>query len=414
MGTDFKNMYRQLQLEEFPQELEISFGSGANLQRLCYSKVTWNLDEGQAGLRYGENPDQKAALYQLVSGRVQLGQDVLFAGNFVLASNPQLLQSGKHPSKINITDADAALGILRWFDEPCCVIIKHNNPCGVALGNSPEESFLRAYDADRTAAFGGCVGLNRNMDKATAEAILSHYVEVVLAPDYEEGVLDLFKKKPNIRVLKIPGMVNLSQNATQRVLEWKSLIDGGLIVQWSFVPNARRPDQFYIAEAEHQGRVYRCQRQPTDAEWKDIIFGWLVESGVTSNSVIYVHNGATVGIGTGEQDRVGVAEIARDKAYRKTKERLAWNLFNKTLAQLTPDEEHAVEAETQAIKGGLLGSVMVSDGFFPFRDGIDVGLREGVTAVVQPGGSLRDFESIQACNEFGAAMVFTGQRSFRH
>jgi len=145
-----------------------------------------------------------------------------------------------------------------------------------------------------------------------------------------------------------------------------------------------------------------------------MIFGWLVESGVTSNSVIYVKERATVAIGTGEQDRVGVAEIARDKAYRKLAERIAQDEFGRTLQELLAEEKHAVEDNVASRKGGLSGSTMVSDGFFPFRDGVDVGLKAGVSAVIQPGGSLRDFESIQACNEHGATMVFTGQRSFRH
>lgn len=414
MAKDLKAMYRQLQLEHFPEDLEIAFGHGSERQTLVYRKVSWDLEEGRAGLRYGENPDQKAALYRLAAGRVRFGEDELEAGEVVLTSQPELLQSGKHPSKINITDADAALGILRWFERPACVIVKHNNPCGVALGASPVNAFQRAYDADRIAAFGGCVGLNRAVDRPTAETILQGYVEVVVAPDYEEGVLDLFRKKPNIRVLRIAGLAEPSRWAQRRVLEWKSLVDGGLVVQWSFLPAARRPEQFLPAEAEHQGRLYRCERQPTPAEWEDIVFGWLVESGVTSNSVLYVKDQVTVGIGTGEQDRVGVAEIARDKAYRNTRERLAWQAHGKPYVALDPDRRAAVDEQTRQSNGGLRGGVMVSDGFFPFRDGVDVGLREGIAAVVQPGGSLRDFESIEACNEYGAAMVFTGQRSFRH
>lgn len=414
MAKDLKAMYRQIQVDNFPEDLEIRFGTGEQVQTLVYRKTTWDLEEGRAGLRYGENPDQQAALYQPVSGSLRFGDDTLTVGQWILASQPELLQSGKHPSKINITDADAALGILRWFEEPACVIVKHNNPCGVALGKDIEEAYRRAYDADRIAAFGGCVGLNKPLTLPAAESLILSYVEVVLAPDYEPGVLGLLKKKPNIRVLRIPGIVDLARNATRRVLEWKSLIDGGLIVQWSYLPEGRSPDRFFPAECEYQGKLWRCQRQPTDREWKDIVFGWLVESGVTSNSVLYVKDQVTVGIGTGEQDRVGVAEIARDKAYRKTRERLAWYRFSSSWNDLTQEQRGQVEEDVQAIRGGLRDSVMVSDGFFPFRDGIDIGLKEGVSAVVQPGGSIRDFESIEACNEFGAAMVFTGQRSFRH
>ncbi len=156
-------------------------------------------------------------------------------------------------------------------------------------------------------------------------------------------------------------------------------------------------------------------RSPSEAEAKDLLFGWLVESGITSNSVIYVKDGVTVGIGTGEQDRVGVAEIARDKAYRKLADRICWQRHGNPYSGLGEGEEKkAIDGEVKEQRGGLDGACMVSDAFFPFRDGVDVGIREGITAVVQPGGSERDFEVIEACNEADVAMVFTGQRSFRH
>ncbi len=415
MAKNFSSIYREIQDEDFPQDMEIHMGKGENQQILRYKKTTWKLEEGEKGLRYGENPDQGAALYHLVDGGFSAGGTNHFPPNSFLSSQPELLQSGKHPSKINITDTDAALGILRWFDDPACAIIKHNNPCGVALAGSIGEAFSRAYHADRVAAFGGCVGLNRILEKETAEKILDGYVEVVLAPDFEEGVMGLFAKKPNVRVLRIPNIEYLRKWADKKVLEWKTLADGGLIAQWSFVPQARKPEDFYPAETVYKGQTYTCDRQPNESEWKDIIFGWLVESGVTSNSVIYVKDQVTVGIGTGEQDRVGVAEIARDKAYRKLQDRLSWEAFSLNFSQLTDqDKKREIEKSVKAMNGGLKGAVMVSDAFFPFRDGIDIGLNEGVSAVVQPGGSLRDFESIQACNEKKSTMVFTGQRSFRH
>jgi phosphoribosylaminoimidazolecarboxamide formyltransferase/IMP cyclohydrolase len=198
-------------------------------------------------------------------------------------------------------------------------------------------------------------------------------------------------------------------------VDFKSLMDGGLIAQWSFIPAARSRDELQPAQATHKGQEYRINRLPTDQEYADLIFGWLVEAGVTSNSVIYVKDGCTVGIGTGEQDRVGVAEIARDKAYRKLADRLCWERHHIAYNNLTDRQaKAAIDEEVAARKGGLIGSCMVSDAFFPFRDGVDVGLREGVSAVIQPGGSERDFESIEACNEANVAMVFTGQRSFRH
>ncbi|NNM67645.1 MAG: IMP cyclohydrolase, partial [Spirochaetales bacterium] len=306
--------------------------------------------------------------------------------------------------------------ILRYLHEqPCVVIVKHNNPCGVAQGTTLLEAYSKAYWADRVAAFGGCVVVNREMDKETALQILESYVEVVVAPSYAPDVLSLFKTKPNIRVLEIREIERLSKFAGERVLDLKALVDGGVVTQWSFVPAARTPQDFFKAEAVYKGKTYEVQRLPTEQEWKDICFGWLVEAGVTSNSVLYVKNGATVGIGTGEQDRVGVAEIARDKAYRKLADLLSWQRWKIAYNALEDQEKKAeIDAEVKEKKGGLPGCVMVSDAFFPFRDGVDVGLREGITAVVQPGGSLRDFETIEACNEAKAAMVYTGQRSFRH
>ncbi len=412
------SMYREINEDHFPQRMEISFSDadGGGLQRLVYEKKDWVVDGERRGLRYGENPDQEAALYKLVGGNLALGDVATLQPGRYLASEVELLQSGKHPGKINITDADAALNILRYLDgDPTTVIVKHNNPCGVARGTGLADSYTKAWLADRIAAFGGVIAVNREVDRETAELIAESYTEVVVAPDYAEGVMDLFAAKKNLRVMRIRNMKRLSDFAGERVLDAKALIDGGIVMQWSFVPQARTPEDLVPAYASHKGVEYRIKRNPTPKEYDDLVFGWLVESGVTSNSVLYVRDGVTVGIGTGEQDRVGVAEIARDKAYRKMMDRLAW-LRHRTPWHLLSDADmrSEIEREVAAAHGGLKGSVMVSDAFFPFRDGIDVGIGEGVTAVVQPGGSLRDFEVIEACNEAGVAMVFTGQRSFRH
>ena len=416
MAKNFSSMYKEIQKDSFPKGMEISFFDEENRQTLRYERVEWDIDGEKKGLRYGENPDQEAGLYKLVNGNLVLGEVECLQGGHPLASEPVLLQSGKHPSKINLTDADAALNILRYFqDKDATVIIKHNNPCGVALGESQLESFVKAYMADRVAAFGGCVAVNRTLDLETTRLILDSYFEVVVAPDFAPGVMDLLKTKPNIRVMLIKNMTKLQTYIGKRTLDFKSLMDGGVVVQWSFVPKGLTPADYLPAETTHKGITYKVDRQPTKEEMDDIIFGWLVESGVTSNSVIYVKNGATVGIGTGEQDRVGVAEIARDKAYRKLEDRLCWERY-KTAFNTMEDEKirQQIQDEVKEKKGGIPGSIMVSDAFFPFRDGIDVGLKEGVSAVVQPGGSIRDWEVIQACNEAKAAMVFTGQRSFRH
>ncbi len=235
------------------------------------------------------------------------------------------------------------------------------------------------------------------------------------APEFAPGVLDVFSRWKNLRVMRVANIGRLGSFVGAQYVDFKSLIDGGVIVQSAFVPKTLSVQDFLPAQAAHKGKEYRVVRSPTGAELQDLLFGWLVETGITSNSVIYVKDGVTVGIGTGEQDRVGVAEIARDKAYRKLADRLSWETFQTPYASLSKPEARAeIDREVARQKGGLAGSCMVSDGFFPFRDGVDVGIREGITAIAQPGGSDRDFESIEACNEAGVAMVYTGQRCFKH
>jgi phosphoribosylaminoimidazolecarboxamide formyltransferase/IMP cyclohydrolase len=396
--------------------MEISFIAADNRQTLFYEKVVWVVDDVQKGLRYGENPGQEAALYKLVNGNLVLGETETIQPGQFLASDIELLQSGKHPGKTNLTDADNSLNILRYFtDKPSVVIVKHNNPCGVARADTLVDAYLKANMADRVAAFGGCIAVNQSVDMDTAEAITQQYAEVVVAPDFEQGVMDVFARKPNLRVIKIGNIERLQSFVGKRCVEFKSLIDGGIIAQWSFVPTTRSKQNLRLAECEYKGQQYKINREPTDKEYDDLLFGWLVESGITSNSVIYVKDEITVGIGTGEQDRVGVAEIARDKAYRKLADRYCFETHGIPYNELTDaDKQSAIDAQVASEKGGLIGAAMVSDAFFPFRDGVDVGLREGITAVIQPGGSGNDYQSIEACNEAEATMVYTGQRSFKH
>ena len=356
-------------------------------------------------------------MYKLVNGNLVLGDVTALAPGHYLASDPELLQSGKHPGKTNLTDADNALNILRYLDDtPCAAIVKHNNPCGVAKAATLTEAYVRANKADRLAAFGGCIALNREVDLETAKLVAENYAEVVVAPEFAPGVMDIFATKKNLRVMRINNMARLTSFVAKRVVDFKSLIDGGLVAQWSFVPEARKASQLMPAECTMKdGSVKRTKRLPTAQEYEDLIFGWLVEAGVTSNSVLYIKDGCTVGVGTGEQDRVGVAEIARDKAYRKLADWLAWERHHTPYNELKDaSQRRTIDEEVAAQKGGLIGSCMVSDAFFPFRDGVEVGLREGVSAVVQPGGSMRDWDVIECCNAANVAMVFTGQRSFRH
>lgn len=416
MAEDLKKMYKTVMDDHFPPRMEISFVDGDTRQTLFYEKVDWVIEGVRKGLRYGENPGQEAALYRLANGNLVLAETRTIAPGKYLASDIELLQSGKHPGKTNLTDADNALNILRYFTEtPCAIIVKHNNPCGAAVSETLADAYEKAYMADRVAAFGGCIAVNRALDKETAEAVANQYAEVIVAPEYEEGVTEILARRKNLRVIKIGNIERLQTFVGERVVEFKSLIDGGIIAQWSFVPEARSEADFKLAECEYKGKTYRVNRPPTKQELADIRFGWLLESGVTSNSVLYVKNGVSVGIGTGEQDRVGVAEIARDKAYRKLADRYCFEQYGVPYNELSdPGKKAEIDARVKAEKGGLVGATMVSDAFFPFRDGVDVGLREGVTAVVHPGGSLNDYQSIEACNEYNATMVLTGQRSFKH
>jgi len=413
---DFKSAYKTIMDDHFPPALEISFVDGKQRQTLLYEKESWLIDGVNKGLRYGENPGQEAALYKLTNGNLALGEVKSIMPGRYLASDVELLQSGKHPGKTNITDVDNALNIMRYLmDTPCAIIVKHNNPCGAAKAATLAEAYERANIADRVAAFGGAIVLNREIDRATAELILQQYAEVVAAPGFAAGVLDMFAAKKNLRVMRIANMSRLKEYAATRFVDFKALVDGGIVAQWSFLPETRSREKLLPAQTLYKGKEYMINRLPTEREYDDLLFGWLVECGVTSNSVIFVKDGVTVGIGTGEQDRVGVAEIARDKAYRKLADRFAWERHKIPYNNLKDDAiRKEIDQEVARKKGGLIGSCMVSDAFFPFRDGVEVGIKEGITAVIQPGGSERDFESIEACNEANVAMVFTGQRCFKH
>ena len=421
--SDLRQDYFKIIEDDFPEDMTITLGNCT----LGYKKRTWAMGETRQGLRYGENPNQKAALFELVSGNLELaGARYIDPGNGLISAvtEEDFLQFGKHPGKINLTDVDAALIILRELPEkPCAVIVKHNNPCGVAQAGTITEAYLKADMADRIAAFGGAAVFNRPVDKDLAQALTERYLEVVAAPEFEAGALDILKRAKNLRIIRLARLAELSRYRDFRFLDFKSLTDGGLIVQQSALNTIRSGADLLPARAEKDGRVYQVERQPGPKEIQDMIFGWAVEQGVTSNSVIFVKDGVTVGIGTGEQDRVGVAEIAVFKAYTKYADALCFQEFGipykqleeevDTLKRPVEDKEKIFDA-CQENKGGLVGSTMVSDAFFPFRDGVEVGLKQGAKAVIQPGGSLRDYEVIQAVNEYKATMAFTGQRSFRH
>jgi phosphoribosylaminoimidazolecarboxamide formyltransferase/IMP cyclohydrolase len=308
--AELKQIYKRIMDDHFPEEMTITFGD----QRLVYRKRTWRIPDERTGelidkgLRYGENPDQEAALYQLVNGNLTLGECTFIAPGRGLVSDlteADLLQFGKHPGKINLTDIDNALNILKFLTEkPGAVIMKHNNPCGAAYGSTIAEAYEMANMADRIAAFGGCAAFNRTLDKTTAEMISQNYLEVVVAPEFGEGTIDILKKRRNLRIVRVKRIDRLREFQGMAFVDFKSLIDGGIIVQPSPLNRIRTPRDFLPAVATYQGKEYRVERPPTPQEEEDMLFGWSVEQGITSNSVIYVKNGVTVGIGTGEQDRV--------------------------------------------------------------------------------------------------------------
>ena len=416
-------MYLRLLKDDFPADLCIEVGG----QRLVYKKRQWMLDDELKGLRYGENPDQPAALYELVQGDPVLGGVSWRGANEGIISavnEAQMIQAGKHPGKINLTDVDSGINILQsLIDRPAAIILKHNNPCGAAWSDQGiGQALEKAFWCDRIAAFGGAVVVNGILDKYAAEIIDSAYFEVVAAPEFEDGVVELLKKRKNMRIFKLPKLADLAGLASRPFLEIKTLVDGGLIIQQSFLNRIRSVDDFLEATAEKDGKIHTA-RKPSQAEAEDMIFAWAVESGVMSNSIIFARDGATVAIGAGEQDRVGCVELAVYKSYTKCSDRLSFKACGLSLYELrlkaSRDADAAdtladIEKRTQEAKGGLVGSVMVSDGFFPFRDGVDVAMGHKISAIAQPGGSLRDWEVIDAVNENNTAMVFTAQRAFKH
>ena len=309
----------------------------------------------RAELRYGENPHQSAALY--VEARPPAGT----------VATARML-AGKELSYNNLADADAALECVKAFHKtPACVIVKHANPCGVALGASALEAYDRAYATDPVSAFGGIIAFNQPLDAATVAAILERqFVEVVIAPEVDEATRTLFVKKPNVRVLAC-GRWNEQSETTLDVKR----IAGGLLVQ-----DADR-DTLMMSDLKVVSK-----RVPDADELHDLLFAWHVAMFVKSNAIVYARDGRTIGIGAGQMSRIVSARIAAMKA---------------------------AEAKLE-----VPGSVMASDAFFPFRDGIDTAADAGIRAVIQPGGSMRDAEVIAAADEHGMAMVFTGVRHFRH
>ena len=424
--SDLKAMYSTVRKDAFPETMTIILGE----EKLVYEKRVWTLDQEEKGLRYGENPDQPAALYALKQGSLACGGLTWRGpGNGIVSAltEAQMIQAGKHPGKTNLTDVDNGANILQYLAErPAAVILKHNNPCGAAWADDGVAVALeRAFWCDRIAAFGGAVVVNRPFSREAAEMVAANYFEVVAAPAFEEGAVEILKRRKNLRIMELPGLGRLDELTRSAFLDIKSLADGGVIVQKSFVNRILTDADFLPATASTKEGLEVAARAPGKAELADLRFAWAVEAGVTSNSVIFVRDGATLAIGTGEQDRVGCVELAVHKAYTKYADTLAFKELGLSLYELKQkaasdaalnDKLTDIGLRTREARGGLLGSRLVSDGFFPFRDGVDAAVAQGVSAIAQPGGSLRDAEVIMACNEARpqVAKVFTGQRSFKH
>jgi len=307
--------------------------------------------ERRQAMRYGENPHQAAALY-VPAGRPAAG----------LAGAKQL--QGKELSYNNLVDLDAAWALAREFSRPAVAIIKHNNPCGAAEHESLREAYVQALACDPVSAFGGVLALNRPLDAATAEELGKLFVECIVAPGFEPAALKVFASKKNLRLLELP------RDAAPEELELKR-ISGGVLVQ--------EPDRHELAESDLK---VATERAPTDAERRALLFGWKVAKHVKSNAIVFAREGRTVGVGAGQMSRVDSVKIA------------------------------VIKAATAGL--ALAGSVVASDAFFPFPDGVEEAGKAGATAVIQPGGSLRDADVIAAANRLGMAMVFTGVRHFRH
>jgi phosphoribosylaminoimidazolecarboxamide formyltransferase/IMP cyclohydrolase len=322
-----------------------------NAQRGSFPQTLTRQWEKVQDMRYGENPHQGAAFYR-----------ELKVGAGLLAGYQQL--QGKELSYNNIADADAAWECVRTFDAAACVIVKHANPCGVAIAESPDAAYAKAFATDPTSAFGGIIAFNRTVDMACAKAVARQFVEVVLAPDFDAAACAVFDTKPNVRLLAVhPG-------DARNDLDFKR-VGGGMLVQSPDVKQIA-PDELKVVS----------KRVPTATELEDMLFAWRVAKFVKSNTIVFAHAGQTLGIGAGQMSRVDSARIA------------------------------AIKAGEAGLS--LEGSAAASDAFFPFRDGLDRIADSGAACVIHPGGSMRDAEIIAAADERNLAMVFTGTRHFRH
>jgi phosphoribosylaminoimidazolecarboxamide formyltransferase/IMP cyclohydrolase len=351
-----RKSYRTRLEEGFPETMKLVIGD----EEIEYTK--------SMSLRYGENPHQPAAFYS--PKQVPLTTGAM-----------EILKTGKGGlSQTNLEDVNNSMNIVRYFEEPACAVMKHLNPSGVAASRGPGDSlrevYARARDSDSLAAFGSVVGFNARVDEGTAEEILASYVEGVVAPAFDEEALELFEGKKDLRVIRVENLGEMSRFKGEplRPVMVSMQMDGSIVLTAPMLTKIKGPDDLRVV----------TKTEPTEDQFADLIFSWYVCMNVRSNGVVLSNGKATLGVGTGQQDRVTAVRLALEKA----------------VARGHGDK--------------LPGSVLSSDGFFPFRDSIDLLAEYGVAACVQPGGSIRDKSVRKACNEHGIAMVFTDERCFRH
>ncbi len=351
-------MYRTAKVEDFPSQLTISLGE----RTYEYSKVQWTVEGRTRGLRYGSNPHQKAALYKPRESTSGIG-------------SVEWVKWGKDgPSSTNLEDGSHGLRIINYFAEPAVAVMKHLNPSGVAsarTGESLRSIYVRARDADPRAAFGSVVVFNTKVDSDSAKEIASTFVEIVYAPDYEPSAIRTFEAKKDLRI----GKVAIPGKAEQTTPDIVVLEDGALVLEDPYSTGLRSLQQL-------KDLAIPTKRSPSEIEYLDLLHAWWVACEVRSNAVVFWRDRLSLAIGTGQQDRIGAIENCIDKARRSGQ--------------------------------SLKGSVMASDGFLPKIDNVEAVAREGVSAIIQPGGSIEDRELVEGCDRHGVAMVFTGERSFRH
>ena len=350
-----KKLYRTKLEESFPEKIKITLGD----QEIEYHKVQ--------SLRYGENPHQPAAYYAPKEGKLTVGA-------------MKIIKTGKGGlSQTNIEDMNNACNIIRYFDDAACAIMKHVNPSGVAAarkGDTLKAVFKRAWESDPVAAYGCVAGFNKSVDKETAEEIMSNYVEAVVAPGFASEALPVFEQKKDIRIIQVDNIYAGSRFVGEDPwpLVISTMTDGSFVLSAPMLTRMRSINDFR----------WVTERKGTEKEARDLLFSWYVNLNVRSNGVVLADDRQTLGVGTGQQDRV----IAVRQALQK--------------------------AEERGHKDRLKDAVLASDGFFPFRDSIDALAKYGIKACCQPGGSIKDDEVIAACNEHGIAMAFTDERCFRH